>query len=113
MLGPVPHTATNTDCLSDCTPDELAAMVREIRDQSGLIGPHTYHLVTYKNSFIGRDLVTWLVEKKGLNCECGSECRALESNVTFQSGLVHNQLPTSTYTHTLHKALYTCCIHVL
>ena len=63
-------TALGNECLSnDCTPDELAAVVREIRDQSGLIRAHTYHLVSYKNCFIGRDLVTWLVEKKGFACK--------------------------------------------
>lgn len=68
------HTHTCTvdaaDCLSTaCTPDELAAVVREIRDNSGLIRSHTHHLVSYKNCFIGRDLVTWLVDKKGISCE--------------------------------------------
>lgn len=64
------YTADTTDCLSTaCTPDELAAVVREIRDNSGLIRSHTHHLVSYKNCFIGRDLVTWLVEKKGFSCE--------------------------------------------
>ena len=52
------------NCL-DCTPDELAALVREIRDSSGLIGSHTYRLVSYKNTFVGRQLVDWLIAKKG------------------------------------------------
>ncbi|XP_064382280.1 uncharacterized protein LOC135331148 [Halichondria panicea] len=60
--------ANASECLTnDCTPDELAALVREMRDSSGLIRAHTYHLVTYKNCFIGKDFVTWLVEKKGLS----------------------------------------------
>ncbi len=64
------HIAAATDCLSfACTPDELAAVVREIRDNSGLIRSHTHHLVSYKNCFIGRDLVTWLVDKKGWSCK--------------------------------------------
>ena len=52
------------NCL-DCTPDELAALVREIRDNSALIGSHTYRLVSYKNTFVGRQLVDWLIAKKG------------------------------------------------
>lgn len=56
------------DACLGCTPDELAAIVREIQD-SGLICSHTYHLVSYKNTFVGRDLVTWLVEKKGYKSE--------------------------------------------
>ena len=55
------------DCL-DCTPDELASLVREIQD-SELVRTHNYHMRGYKNSFIARDLITWFVEKKGLACE--------------------------------------------
>ncbi len=44
--------------------------MREIQDKSGLIGTHTYHLVSYKNSFVGKGLVTWLVQTKGYRCEC-------------------------------------------
>jgi hypothetical protein len=68
MLPP-PHThlillGNDENCL-DCTPDELAALVREIRDNSVLIGTHTYRLVSYKNTFVGRQLVDWLIAKKG------------------------------------------------
>ncbi len=71
IIIPPPHTAGASECLTnDCTPDELAALIREMRDSSGLIRAHTYHLVTYKNCFIGKDFVTWLVEKKGLSCKC-------------------------------------------
>ena len=58
------HTGVDDNCM-DCTPDELAALVREIRDSSGLIGSHTYHLVNYKNTFVGRELVDWLIKTKG------------------------------------------------
>ena len=60
------------DCL-DCTPDELASLVREIQDSS-LVRTHTYHLKGYKNSFVARDLVTWLVEQKKLPCELFRVC---------------------------------------
>jgi glutaredoxin len=56
--------AGSEDCL-DCTPDELASLVREIQDSS-LVRTHKYHLKGYKNSFVARDLVTWLVEQKKL-----------------------------------------------
>lgn len=56
--------SSDDSCL-ECTPDELAGLVREIRDNSGIIGSHSYHLVNYKNTFVGRDLVTWLVQNKG------------------------------------------------
>ena len=60
------HTTSgegNAEQCEECTPDELAALVREIQD-SGIIGNHTYHLVQYKNCFVGKDLVTWLMKKK-------------------------------------------------
>ena len=60
--------AGDGDC-ADCTPDELAAIIRDLRDKSGLIGSHMYRLISYRNSFIGRDLVTWLVQYKGLKCK--------------------------------------------
>lgn len=59
------HTLGGDDSCLDCTPDELAALVREIRDSSGLVGSHTYHLVSYKNTFVGRQLVDWLIQTKG------------------------------------------------
>ena len=64
---PSPLPGEGDGCV-DCTPDELAAIVREIQD-SGLIGSHTYHLVSYKNTFVGKDLVSWLVAKKGFKSE--------------------------------------------
>lgn len=60
---------SDDNCL-DCTPDELAALVREIRDNSALIGPHTYRLVSYKNTFVGSQLVDWLITKKGYKSNC-------------------------------------------
>ena len=65
---PYPDTdGTEDDCLP-CTPDELASLVREIQD-SPLVKTHTYHLKGYKNTFVGRELVTWLVENKGYSGE--------------------------------------------
>lgn len=49
----------------ECTPDELASLVREIQD-SNLVKSHTYHLISYKHTIVGRDLVTWLIENKGI-----------------------------------------------
>jgi GrxC family glutaredoxin len=57
--------AGSTDDCLDCTPDELAALVREIQDSS-LVKTHTYHLRGYKNTFVARNFVSWLVENKGL-----------------------------------------------
>ena len=68
----VPAAAGSEDCL-DCTPDELASLVREIQDSS-LVKTHTYHLKGYKNSFVARDLVTWMVEQKKLPCELFCVC---------------------------------------
>ena len=49
----------------DCTPDELAALCKEIQDSS-LVKTHTYHLISYKNSFVGRELVEWLMHRKSM-----------------------------------------------
>ena len=68
----VPAAAGSENCL-DCTPDELASLVREIQDSS-LVKTHTYHLKGYKNSFVARDLVTWMVEQKKLPCELFCVC---------------------------------------
>ncbi len=57
------YIAAGTNC-ADCTPDELAAVIRELRDHSGLIGNHTYHFISYRNCFVGKDLVTWLMKYK-------------------------------------------------
>ena len=61
------HLAGNagTEGCADCTPDEFAAIIHELRDNSGLIGKHSHHLITYRNCFIGRELVTWLMKYKG------------------------------------------------
>ena len=66
------HTARDASCV-ECTPDELAALVSEIRDKSGLVHSHTYHLVNYKNCFVGKELVSWLIRNKGYKSEyvCG------------------------------------------
>ncbi|XP_065843089.1 uncharacterized protein [Oscarella lobularis] len=47
-----------------CEPDEYAHLVREIK-QSGLVKDHKYHLRTYKNCFVGRELVNWLMKRRG------------------------------------------------
>ena len=52
----------------ECTPDELASLVREIQD-SNLVRGHTYHLKNYKNTIVGHELVSWFMEHKGLSCE--------------------------------------------
>ena len=46
-----------------CVPDEYAQLVREIH-RSGLIGNHSYRLKIYKDCFVGRDLVQWLMSNK-------------------------------------------------
>ena len=50
-----------------CVPDEYAAIAREIRSSSGLIGNHSYHLKVYKNCFIGKELVQWLMKTKNIS----------------------------------------------
>lgn len=60
----LPFLVESDEC-EDCTPDEFAAIIRELRDKSGLIGNHSYHLITYRNCFIGKDFVTWLMKYKG------------------------------------------------
>lgn len=56
------QTCEGTEC-EGCTPDDLATLVTEIQD-SGLIGLHMYHLVPYRNTLVGRELVDWLVKVK-------------------------------------------------
>lgn len=53
--------------LSDlkCEPDEYALIVREVKN-SGLVKDHRYHLRTYKNSFVGQEMVDWLVKNKNM-----------------------------------------------
>lgn len=50
-----------------CIPDEYAALVREIRVESGLVGTQKYHLKSYKEVLVGRELVQWLGRKKGMS----------------------------------------------
>ena len=68
-----PAPADGGSCTEECTPDELAALVGEIRDRSGLICSHTYHLISYKNCFVGKELVSWLVKNKGYQSKGGSK----------------------------------------
>ena len=51
----------------DCVPDDMAALAMEIRMDSGLVGTHMYHLKTYKETLIGKELVQWLVAQKGMS----------------------------------------------
>jgi len=51
----------------DCVPDDMAALAMEIRMDSGLVGTHMYHLKTYKDTLIGKELVQWLVAQKGMS----------------------------------------------
>lgn len=48
-----------------CEPDEYALLVKDLK-QSGLIKDHRSGLRTYKNSFIGKDFVKWVMQTKGL-----------------------------------------------
>ena len=50
-----------------CIPDEYASLVREIRVESGLVGTHKYHLKSYREVLVGRELVQWLGKKKGMS----------------------------------------------
>lgn len=56
------QTCEGSEC-EGCTPDELATLVTEIQD-SGLIGLHMYHLIPYRNTLVGRELVDWMVNVK-------------------------------------------------
>ena len=49
-----------------CEPDEYALTVREVKN-SGLVKDHRYHLRTYKNTFVGQELVNWLEKKKNMS----------------------------------------------
>ena len=50
---------------TDCTPDELMSLVQEIEEKTKLVKTHVHHLVSYKNTFVGQELVEWLVSSKG------------------------------------------------
>ena len=52
---------------TECTPDELASLVQEIQESSRLVKTHTYHLIAYKNSVVGRELVEWFMTRKGMS----------------------------------------------
>lgn len=45
--------------------DDLYELILEIRS-SGLIGSHRYRLRNYKNTFVGNELVDWLVSTKNM-----------------------------------------------
>jgi len=51
-----------------CELDEYAELTKELKD-SGIVRDHKKNLKTYKNSFIGKEAVDWLVKYKNLgNC---------------------------------------------
>ena len=51
----------------DCIPDDMSSLAVEIRMDSGLVGTHMYHLKTYKDTLVGKDLVQWLVAQKSMS----------------------------------------------
>ena len=48
-----------------CELDEYAELTKELRD-SGIVGDHWKNLKNYKNSFVGKEAVDWLVKYKNL-----------------------------------------------
>lgn len=68
LLFHIPLLVSSASGKRDCTPDELASLCKEIQD-SPLVKTHTYHLISYKNSFVGKELVEWLVRRKSMS-EC-------------------------------------------
>ena len=48
-----------------CELDEYAELTKELRD-SGIVADHKRNLKTYKNSFVGKEAVDWLVKYKNL-----------------------------------------------
>ncbi len=97
------------DC-TECTPDEMAAIIRDLRDKSGLISTHTYRLISYRNSFVGKDLVTWLVKYKDLKCKTEN----IEYNPSFmyEGGMYKLYFKTTT-THPLPPSRCVCvCVCV-
>ncbi|XP_057314241.1 uncharacterized protein LOC130655492 isoform X1 [Hydractinia symbiolongicarpus] len=60
-----------------CELDEYGELVKELRD-SGIVKEHKRNLKTYKNSFIGKEAVDWLVKNKDLDRDAAiSMCRQL------------------------------------
>ena len=52
-----------------CELDEYAELTKQLRD-SGIVSDHKKNLKTYKNSFIGKEAVDWLVKYKNLGKYC-------------------------------------------
>lgn len=48
-----------------CELDEYSELVKELRE-SGLVKDRKKGLKTYKNSFVGKEVVDWLVKAKSL-----------------------------------------------
>ena len=82
LLFYFPEGSLEGGCHS-CTPDELAALCQEIQEKTNLVKKHTYHLIAYKNCFVGRELVDWLVKEKKMG---KSVC--LSATCTFEVTLV-------------------------
>ena len=51
-----------------CELDEYAELVEELQE-SGLVRDHKKGIKTYKNSFVGKDVVDWLLENKDIDRE--------------------------------------------
>ena len=52
-----------------CELDEYAQLVKDLKE-SGIVKDHRHLVKTYKNSFIGREAVDWLVKSKGVGRDC-------------------------------------------
>ena len=48
-----------------CELDEYAALKKELQE-SGIVKDHRKGLTVYKNSFLGKEAVEWLVQNKSL-----------------------------------------------
>ncbi|XP_066914588.1 uncharacterized protein [Clytia hemisphaerica] len=60
-----------------CELDEYAELTKELRD-SGIVGDHWKNLKNYKNSFVGKEAVDWLVKYKNLERKAAVEmCQQL------------------------------------
>ncbi|XP_065175504.1 uncharacterized protein LOC135805404 [Sycon ciliatum] len=66
QLPVMQRTESGDDCDMSFGIDEYYQLVLDIR-KSGLIGDHRYHLRNYKNSFVGSELVDWLVANKNMS----------------------------------------------
>ncbi|KAL4235616.1 hypothetical protein ACF0H5_004011 [Mactra antiquata] len=99
---PDPSTAVSSDIGDiECEPDEYAALVKDLR-KSGLIRDHRSVFKTYKNSFIGKEFVDWVVKTKELDRDRAIEMgqalidrhfgHQLKKQETFQDADVYYKL---------------------